>query len=501
MSKNRLNRKKFKIISPMVLSMFLLVTFVGYWLHSQYNNEKKNLQVELSRLYNTSINDGEFIFFYRNVIKPALNYQDTINFDSLKIGTKKNSAEFKKAYVKDLKAFVDTNQIYINAFRAIEKNSFIPDSLKDERYYDILRLGYRYQIYPAQILYNQSKNPNDTTQQFLRNIFLRNVTLKFPNLKAGHEEEIDRENIESIERTNSEILKRGRLGIITYTRRYDKASVLYFEHYFLHLIAEILAQIIFGIVLIGLSIFALVFAYRSYLTQAKLNMLRSDFVSNITHELKIPVSTAKAAMEAILNYGITDDKEKTKSYLKMVASEMNRLDSLTSRVLEHSKLESNQHLLKKEETNLNEFVDRIVKSVQLFYVDTVNIKFTKPDELISIPIDRVYIEGVIRNLIENSKKYGGDDVSIVVKLWQKGVHVYISVIDNGPGIPKEYLSKIFDRFFRVPTGNQHNIKGFGLGLSFAALVMKQHNGSILADNLSESGCEMKLEFPAVSSKQ
>ncbi len=87
------------------------------------------------------------------------------------------------------------------------------------------------------------------------------------------------------------------------------------------------------------------------------------------------------------------------------------------------------------------------------------------------------------------------------KLWQKGVHVYISVIDNGPGIPKEYLSKIFDRFFRVPTGNQHNIKVFGLGLSFAALVMKQHNGSILADNLSESGCEMKLEFPAVSSKQ
>ncbi|WP_120238936.1 sensor histidine kinase [Marinifilum flexuosum] len=496
MSKNRLNRKKFKIISPMVLSMFLLVTFVGYWLHSQYNNEKKNLQVELSRLYHVSINDGEFILFYRNVIKPALNHQDTINFESLKIGSPKTSSDFKKSYIKELKEFIDTNQNYTNIFRAIEASSFIPDSLRDERYYDILRLGYRYQIYPAQILYNQRKKSNDTTQQFLRNIFLRNVAINFPNIKAGHEDEIDRENIELIEKTNHEVLRRGKLGIIIYTRRYDKASVLYFEHYFLHLITEILPQIIFGIVLISLSVFALVVAYRSYLSQAKLNMLRSDFVSNITHELKIPVSTAKAAMEAILNYGISDDKEKTKSYLKMVASEMNRLDSLTSRVLEHSKLESNQHLLKKEETNLNEFVDRIVKSVQLFSANTINIKFTKPNELISIPIDQVYIEGVIRNLIENSKKYGGDDVSIIVNLWQKGLHVYISVIDNGPGIPKEYLNKVFDRFFRVPTGDQHNVKGFGLGLSFAALVMKQHNGSIGADNLTEHGCEIKLEFPA-----
>jgi K+-sensing histidine kinase KdpD len=99
-------------------------------------------------------------------------------------------------------------------------------------------------------------------------------------------------------------------------------------------------------------------------------------------------------------------------------------------------------------------------------------------------------------LIENSKKYGGNDVSIIVKLWQNGLNVYISVIDNGPGIPKEYLTKIFDRFFRVPTGNQHNVKGFGLGLSFAALVMKQHNGSISANNLSDSGCEIKLKFPA-----
>ncbi len=481
----------------MILSMILLITFVGYWLHSQYYNEKKNLQIELSQLYHKSMTDGEFILFYQNVIKPALNCKDTVNIDSLKIGNNKTSTEFKKAYIKNLKEYVDSNKTYQTLFNVIEKKSIIPDSLREERQYEILRLGYPYQIYPGQTLYHQRKNPKDTSNQFLRKLFLKKLNNKFTGIKTCQEENINRNDIDLLEKTNNNTMRRGRLGIIAYSSRYNnEANILYFENYFFYLISEILAQIIFGIVLIGLSVFALVFAYRSYLTQAKLNMLRSDFVSNITHELKIPVSTAKAAMEAILNYGITDDKEKTKSYLNMVALEMNRLDSLTSRVLEHSKLESNKHLLKKEKTNLNEFVERIVKSVQLFYTDTINIKFAKPADNINIPIDQVYIEGVIRNLIENSNKYGGNDVSIVIKLWQEGLHVYISVIDNGPGIPKEYLKKVFDRFFRVPTGNQHNVKGFGLGLSFAALVMKQHNGSISANNLSETGCEIKLEFPA-----
>lgn len=479
----------------MILSMILLVTFVGYWLHSQYYNEKKNLQIELSQLYHKSINDGEFILFYQNVIKPALNCKDTVNIDSLKIGNKKTSAEFKKAYIKNLKEYVDSNKTYQTLFNIIEKKSIIPDSLRKERQYEILRLGYPYQIYPGQILYLQRKNPKDTSNQFFRKLFLKNLNSKFTGIKTGQEKSINRNDIYLLEKTNNDTMRRGRLGIIAYSSRYNnEANILYFENYFFYLISKILAQIIFGIVLIGLSVFALVFAYRSYLTQAKLNMLRSDFVSNITHELKIPVATAKAAMEAILNYGITDDKEKTKSYLQMVAVEMNRLDNLTSRVLEHSKLESNKHLLKKEETNLNEFIARIVKSVELFYADTITIEYNKSNQQITIPIDQVYIEGVVRNLIENSKKYGGDNVSIVIKLWQEGSHVYVSVIDNGPGIPKEYLNKVFDRFFRVPTNNKHNVKGFGLGLSFATLVMKQHNGSISANNLPEKGCEIKLKF-------
>ncbi len=480
----------------MMLSMILLVTFVGYWLHGQYYNEKRNLQIDLFRLYHTSLSDGEFILFYRTVIKPSLNATDTTNLEKLNIGSPRTTIDFKKDYIKELKAFVDSNKAYLKLFIAIEDNEIIPDSLRMDRQSDIIRIGYPYNIYPSQIYNNEKKEVKESYSQLFSSLFLKLLNNKYPNLNITEKEKIDRKKVEWFEKNNHEAILKDKLAIIVYSIKGRESSIIYFENYYFLLLRIILAQIAFGIVLIGLSVFALVFAYRSYLTQAKLNMLRSDFVSNITHELKIPVSTAKAAMEAILNYGITDDKEKTKSYLTMVASEMNRLDSLTSRVLEHSKLESNKHLLKKESTNLNEFVERIVKSVQLFYADTINIKFNKPYENIIISIDKVYIEGVIRNLIENSKKYGGDDVSICVNLWQEGLHVYLSIIDNGPGIPKEYINKIFDRFFRVPTGNQHNVKGFGLGLSFAALVMKQHKGSINAYNLSEKGCEIKLKFPS-----
>ena len=495
MQKNRLQGKKFKIVSPMILSMALLVTFVAYWLHTQYNNEKENLQTDLSRLYHQSSFDVEFIIYYNKIIKPALLFKDSTNFEQLKIGTEKTNESKKKEFIHELTTFIDSNQKYKEVFRIIEQDQLIPDSLRDNRQFEILTIGYKYQIYNGRYLAFSDTIISDTIPKFYRKLFLKNLNKKFPGVKIKKNESIDRRSVETLERTQERLLIRGRLGIIAYQGWQNQTMVLLFDNYFFYLVSVIFPQIIFGIILIGLSVFALVFAYRSYLTQAKLNLLRSDFVSNITHELKIPVATAKAALEAILNFGVSDDKEKTKSYLDMVAVEMNRLDNLTTKVLEHSKLETNQHLLHRQNTNLNDFIDRIVKSMKTLLNDTVSIQFNKPLEVINASVDRVYIEGVIRNLIENSNKYGGDGVTITIDLWKDNSHIFISVSDNGPGIPKEYLNKVFDRFFRVPSGDRHNVKGFGLGLSFAELVLKQHNGSIAVTNLPEKGCKFVLKLP------
>ncbi len=492
MKKKRLTVKKLKMITPMILSVILLITFVSYWLQNQYYSEKEKLRIELSRLYQKSLHDGEFILYYQHILKPALHYNDTDNIDELQIGTGKIGTEEKRAYVRELKNFVDSVAMYKSLFSMIENDSILPEDLRIERHMDIYRLGYKYQIYPKQYFYYiHQQDSSDSSQQFLEQLFKKEVFAKFPGINIGEQKLANNQHLQY----KSEMLKKKKLGILIYMGRNQKAHVLFFFNYFFYLISVILPQIVFAIILIGLSVFALVFAYRSYLSQIKLNMLRSDFVSNITHELKIPVSTAKAALEAILNFGIADDKEKTISYLKMMSLEMNRLDELTSRVLDHSKLESNQHLLHREDTQLGVFLERIVKSTQLFFTDSIKIEYKKPKIEIVASIDRLYMEGVIRNLLENSKKYGGDDVKIKVKLRSTTSYVYVSVIDNGPGIPKEYVHKIFDRFFRIPNDNKHNVKGFGLGLSFASLVMKQHHGSISVKNRPKGGCKFVLKLP------
>lgn len=498
MSSNKTNQKKLKIISPMILSMLLLITFVGYWLYNQYYNEKKNLQSDLSGLYHNTAQDAEFILYYKDILKPALNYTDTTDYSKLNIGNETTTDEIKKEYLADLNQFINLDKKHFqNLFQTIDTKLMIPDSLAGNWIYDVFRIGYKYQIYSRSRVNPNTQNTADTSYQFFQNLFLRELNTQYKGLEIKKEEEIEKLSPENLNNLNGETFIRGKLGILVYRNRNDNAKVLLFDNYFFYLISIILPQIIFGIVLIGFSSFALVFAYKSYLTQMRLNLLRSDFISNITHELKIPVATAKTALEAILNFGITDDKEKTKDYLNMVSLEMNRLDKLTTRVLEHSRLETRQHPLYKEETNLNDFIDRIGNSIQMVYPESLQITYEKPSQVINLSIDKVYIEGVIRNLIDNSIKYGGVGVAIRVKLWEDENKISLSIEDNGPGIPKEYMDKIFDQFFRVPIGNQHNVKGFGLGLSFAALVIQQHNGNISVENLKQGGCRFTLNFVSV----
>ena len=110
-------------------------------------------------------------------------------------------------------------------------------------------------------------------------------------------------------------------------------------------------------------------------------------------------------------------------------------------------------------------------------------------------IDKLHIEGVLINLLDNSLKYGNEKPEIAISLKETGKELILTVSDNGPGIPEEYINKVFEKFFRVPRGNQHNVKGYGLGLSYAALVMQQHKGIIEVTNRAEGGCMFTLHFP------
>ena len=267
--------------------------------------------------------------------------------------------------------------------------------------------------------------------------------------------------------------------------------------YQFYLIKKLLAQILFGLILLVLTGAAFIISFISLKRQMSLNIIRNEFVANISHELKTPVATVKVALEALQTFDLKNEPDKVDEYIRIAQVEMNRLEVLVQNVLTSSIYDGTSNgFMQTEKVSLKSIVDEVVKSMQIrlkqidaqLTVDAEDLDFT-------IDADRLHIQGVLINLIDNSLKYVEGNPEIAVKLFEEKGRIILTVSDNGIGIPDEYISKVFDKFFRVPTQNRHNVKGYGLGLSYAAMVMKQHQGMISVENLNEGGCRFTLSFP------
>jgi two-component system phosphate regulon sensor histidine kinase PhoR len=268
------------------------------------------------------------------------------------------------------------------------------------------------------------------------------------------------------------------------------------ENYRGILLGLILPQMLFALILLGISTSALIIAYRSLGKQLILNKLRDDFIANISHELKTPVSTVKIALEALGNYNPENDPEVTREYLAMAQSETDRLEKLVERVLNHEALLGPLAKESLESCDMGVITQSIVNSMKIPILEKrAVVKVEEMASPILVEADKVYLEGMIMNLLDNSLKYSGSKPQIVIQISSGPSGSTLSVRDNGPGIPDEYNKLVFDKFFRVPSGDRHNVKGYGLGLSFASRVMKQLGGAISFKNLPGEGCEFTLHFP------
>ena len=179
----------------------------------------------------------------------------------------------------------------------------------------------------------------------------------------------------------------------------------------------------------------------------------------------------------------------------MAAAEMDRLELLATRVLNTSLLESGRIYLQQETYDLKMLIEEVLQSMQpRFQKNEAKISLHVTGDNFLIPVDKLHMQGVLVNLLDNSLKYGDKPIHIDIQLTENNGAIRMALTDNGPGIPEEFREKVFEKFFRVPTGNRHNIKGHGLGLSYAAQVMRQHNGSIRVNNVAAGGCMFTLSF-------
>lgn len=228
--------------------------------------------------------------------------------------------------------------------------------------------------------------------------------------------------------------------------------------------------------LLSITIIASLFYLLHIINQQKeLALIKNDLISNITHEFKTPITTVSTALEALETFHGINDKEKTKKYLSISTFQLKKLHIMVEKLLETATLDSEQLLLKKEATNLVDLADKITKKHQLIAADKA-ISFSSNNKEIIVIIDAFHIENAISNLIDNAVKYGGNHIEIHVNAVLNTVE--ISVADSGKIIEKNQQEKIFEQFYRIPKGNTHNVKGFGIGLYYSKKIIKKHHGTI-----------------------
>jgi nitrogen-specific signal transduction histidine kinase len=256
------------------------------------------------------------------------------------------------------------------------------------------------------------------------------------------------------------------------------------------IIKKLYLEIGFAVLVFALISFSFFLIYKSLKNQEKLTQLKNDFISNITHELKTPITTVGVAIEALSNFDALKNPEQTREYLHISKNELSRLGLLVENILRVTAFDQKEFELKLEKLDLADVIAEVLDSMKLLFEKyQANVTFNVPSDVdFTLKGDRTHLTSVVYNLVENALKYGGKNIIVEMTTppqYSAEKQVVFSVKDDGAGISKEYQEKVFEKFFRVPTGNVHNTKGYGLGLSYVAGVVAKHNGHITL--MSEEG--------------
>lgn len=277
------------------------------------------------------------------------------------------------------------------------------------------------------------------------------------------------------------------------------------EPYFLHVhlpgqkrmvLESMWAMLSVSALLILLIIGAFVYTVRTIYRQKRLNDIRNDLVNNLTHELKTPISTIALACEALNDPGVPKSPGQQRAFVGMIRDENKRLGVLVESVLQSAVLDSGSMRLRPVDLDMHALLNEVVRNAAI-QAERRNghIRTDLRAELAHVKGDRIHLSNVFHNLIDNAVKYCEGSPEVLITTTSDSERLEVRVTDNGIGIARADQRKIFDRLYRVPTGNLHNVKGFGLGLSYVKAVLEKHGGSIRVESEPGMGSTFIINLP------
>ena len=251
-----------------------------------------------------------------------------------------------------------------------------------------------------------------------------------------------------------------------------------------------------SLAIIGLVVFSFVYLLRTLFRQKSLERMRLDFTHNITHELKTPISVASAANEALLSFGAYDDPQRRQKYLEVVEGQLDNLSGMVEKILALSLYDDEEHfVLAKEEVVLKPFLEDILDVFSLKGEKKVSAALSVEPEGLALVCDPAHLRHMLDNLLDNALKYSGEHLRVAVSAVGEKGDVVIRVADDGIGMAAPELGRIFDKFYRVSTGDRHEVKGFGLGLYYIRIMAGKHGGTVSVESRPGKGTTFTLRLP------
>jgi two-component system phosphate regulon sensor histidine kinase PhoR len=272
--------------------------------------------------------------------------------------------------------------------------------------------------------------------------------------------------------------------------------LLYFPHEKQFLLTELWGMLLISIILIIVIVYSFTYTITTIFRQKKLSEMKNDFINNMTHEFKTPISTISLACEALSDRDIVRAPEFTENYINIILEENKRLATMAEKILQTAVIEKGQLKMKRERIDLHEVITDVIKNIriQVEIKDGVIQKQCKAANPVLLG-DKVHLTNLVYNLLDNANKYSPRKPVITVRTENTSNGILLTIEDRGIGISKGEQKKIFDKLYRVPAGNIQEVRGFGLGLSYVKAIVEEHHGRIILDSEINKGTTFKVFLP------
>ena len=305
-----------------------------------------------------------------------------------------------------------------------------------------------------------------------------------------------------VQTDNFELENQGTMGFPIFTEdngNYNYRLLVNFPDRNRFIWSSVIGMLGLSILFTSIILIAFVTALSQIIKQRQIAEIKTDFINNMTHEFKTPIATINLALDSIKNPKIINDKEKVKRYLQMIREENKRMHAQVENVLRISKLEKNELNISKEGVSLHDLVEDAISHVELIVEDRqghieTELKATKS----SVLANETHFINVLVNILDNAIKYSPDAPKITVESVNVGNNILVTIKDEGSGMSKAAVKRVFEKFYREHTGNIHNVKGHGLGLSYVKRIVEDHSGHISVTSEKGKGSAFTIKLPLIS---